>query len=67
MIIERTAKEVIIRLPSYVDTTGLQRFVDYLSYKEATAFSKAKQSDVDTLAKEVKAGWWGKNRNRLAK
>jgi len=67
MIIERTAKEVIIRLPSYVDTSGLQRFVDYLSYKEATALSKAKQSDVDALAKEVKAGWWAKNRSHLIK
>lgn len=67
MIIERTANEVIIRLPSYVDTNGLQRFVDYLSYKEATALSQAKQSDVDTLAKEVKADWWAKNRSRLIK
>jgi len=67
MIIERTAKEVIIRLPSYVDTNGLQRFVDYLSYKEATALSQAKQSDVDALAKEVKAGWWAKNRSRIIK
>ena len=67
MIIERTSKEVIIRLPSYVDTNGLQRFVDYLSYKEATALSQAKQSDVDALAKEVKAGWWAKNRSRLIK
>ena len=67
MIIERTANEVIIRLPSYVDTNGLQRFVDYLTYKEATALSKAKQSDVDSLAKEVKAGWWAKNRSRLVK
>jgi len=67
MIIERTANEVIIRLPSYVDTNGLQRFVDYLTYKEATALSKAKQSDVDSLAKEVKAGWWAKNRSRLIK
>jgi hypothetical protein len=67
MIIERTAKEVIIRLPSYVDTNGLQRFVDYLTYKEATALSKAKQSDVDILAKEVKKGWWEKNRDRLIK
>lgn len=67
MIIERTAKEVIIRLPSYVNTNGLQRFVDYLSYKEATALSQAKQSDVDKLAKEVKAGWWAKNRGRIIK
>ena len=53
MLIERTSKEVIIRLPSYVDTEGLQRLVDYLSYKEATAKSKAKQSNVDKLAKEI--------------
>lgn len=67
MVIERNSKEVIIRLPSYVDTTGLQRLVDYLTYKEATAKSKAKQSDVDTLAAEVKQGWWKKNRNRFVK
>jgi hypothetical protein len=67
MLIERTNTEVIIRLPAYVDTNGLQRLVDYLTYKEATAKSKAKQSDVDNLANEVKAGWWAKNRNRLVK
>lgn len=67
MVIERTSKEVIIRLPSYVDTKGLQRLVDYLTYKEATAKSKAKQSDVDALAKEVKKGWWANNRSRFVK
>ena len=36
MLIERTKDQVIIRLPSNVDTEGLQRLVDYLSYKEAT-------------------------------
>ncbi len=67
MLIERTSNEVIIRLPSYVDTEGLQRLVDYLSYKEATSKSKAKQSEVDKLAKEVKSGWWSKNRSRFIK
>ena len=67
MLIERTNSEVIIRLPAYVDTNGLQRLVDYLTYKEATAKSKAKQADVDALANEVKAGRWAKNRNRLVK
>jgi len=67
MVIERTSKEVIIRLPSYVDTDGLQRLVDYLTYKEATAKSKAKQRDVDALATEVKKGWWVKNRSRFVK
>lgn len=67
MTIERTSKEVIIRLPSYVNTDGLQRLVDYLTYKEATAKSKVKQADVDALAKEVKKGWWTKNRSRFIK
>lgn len=67
MVIERTKKEVIIRLPAYVDTNGLQRLVDYLTYIEATAKSKAKQEDVDALAKEAKEGWWAKNRSRFVK
>jgi hypothetical protein len=67
MLIERTNKEVIIRLPSYVNTEGLQQLVDYLTYKEATAKSKAKQTDADKLAKEVKKNWWTKNRDRFIK
>lgn len=67
MLIERTNSEVIIRLPAYVDTEGLQRVIDFLSYKEATSKSKAKQSSVDKLASEVKKGWWNKNRSRLVK
>ena len=54
MLIERTSKEVIIRLPASVDTMGLQRLVDYLTYKEATANSKATQEQVDRLAIDVK-------------
>lgn len=67
MIIERTKKEVIIRLPINVDIEGLQRFVDYLTYKEATADSKAKQEDIDQLTKEVKKDWWKENRERFVK
>lgn len=67
MLIERTSDEVIIRLPATVDTTGLQRLVDYLMYKEATANSKATQKQVDALAEQVKKGWWKKNRKRFIK
>jgi hypothetical protein len=67
MVIERTKDEVIIRLPSYVNTDGLQKLIDYLSYKEATAKSQATQEDVDELAKEVKKGRWAKNGSRLIK
>ncbi|PZX47463.1 hypothetical protein [Algoriphagus chordae] len=67
MIIERTDDEVIIRLPSNINTEGLQNLIDFLTYKEATADSKAKQADVDTLVNEVKNGWWAKNKDRLIK
>ena len=67
MQIERTEDEIIIRIPSDVDTQGLQRLIDFLTYREATAKSKASQSDVDELAAEVKKGWWDKNRTRLIK
>lgn len=63
MLIERKNKELIIRLPSFVDTNGLQSLVDYLTYKEATSKSKAKESDIDALSNKVKKGWWAENRN----
>ena len=67
MVIERTKTEVIIRLPSYIDTEGLQNIINYLTYKEATDKSQAKQADVDKLANEIKKGWWSKNRRRFIK
>lgn len=67
MLIERTSKEIIIRLPASVDTMGLQRLVDYLTYKEATVNSKVTQEQVDKLASEVKKGWWKQNRKRFIK
>lgn len=67
MIIERTKDEVIIRLPSHINTDGLQNIINYLIYREATEKSQAKQEDVDQLAKDVKKGWWKENRERLVK
>ncbi len=67
MLIERTLNEVVIRLSGSVDTAELQRFVDYLSYKEATSRSKATQKAVDKLAQETKKGWWKRNRKRFLK
>ncbi len=58
MVIERTKKEIIIRLPTFVDTTGLQNLVDYLTYKEATSKSTVNQNDIDSLVKDVKKGCW---------
>lgn len=68
MLIERTNdNQIIITVSSGVDSFGLQRIIDYLKYLEATAKSKAKQSDVNNLADEVNASWWAKNRKRFIK
>ena len=65
MTIERTSKEIIIRVSPSINTDGLQDFLNYLIYQEATEKSKAKQSGVNALVKKVKKGWWKKNRKRF--
>jgi len=67
MIIERTEREVIIRMPAYVNYEGIQKMIDLMSLREANARSVATQEDIDILAKEVNKGWWEENRNRYIK
>lgn len=68
MLIERKdSDQVTITVSSRVDSFGLKRVIDYLKYLEATASSKAKQSDVDKLANEVNESWWRKNKKRFIK
>lgn len=63
MILERTKNEILVRLPAFVDLTELQNMIDFLKYKELTAKSKAKQSDVDELSKLVNKSMWNKVKN----
>ncbi|MFT3947860.1 MAG: hypothetical protein QM763_13005 [Agriterribacter sp.] len=67
MLVERTTKEVIIRLPASVDTEDLQDFLNYARYKELTATFKTDQKNVDKLANDINAKWWTKNRSKLIK
>lgn len=67
MLIERTFKEVIIRLPASIDTEDLQDFLDYARYKELTSGFKIPQKEVDALAEKVNKDWWAKNRKHLVK
>jgi len=64
MILERTKDEILVRLPAYVDLSELQNMIDFLQYKELTAKSEAKQSDVDELSKEVNKSIWTKIKAR---
>ena len=67
MLIERNNNQITITISSAINSFGLQRLLDYLKYLEATAKSKAKQSDIDNLADEVNEKFWNKNRKRIKK
>jgi hypothetical protein len=67
MIIERTDKEILIRIPSSVDVEGAQRIIDYIRYQEVTSKSKATQLAIDKLADDVNRDWWEKNKDTFLK
>ncbi len=67
MLVERTNKEIIIRLPASVDTEDLQDFLNYARYKELTSNFKVEQKEVDKIADQVNLKWWSKNRKNLVK
>jgi len=67
MVIERTKKELIIRLPVSVDIEDLQDFLDYARYKELTTKFKTTQNKVDKLTDQINKDWWLKNRKKLIK
>ena len=67
MLVERTKKEVIIRLPASVDTEDLQDFLNYARYKELTAGFKVDQKEVDKLSSQINSKWWAKNRAKIIK
>lgn len=66
MLLERkNDNKITITISKSIDSFGLQRLIDYVKYLEATAKTKAKQSEIDKLADEVNASWWRKNRKRF--
>ncbi len=54
MVIERTKKEIIIRLSPNTNTDDLQNFIDYARYKELTSKFKVDQNHVDNLVNQIK-------------
>ena len=67
MKIERNKNEITITVSTGVDSFGLQRLIDYMKYLETTSKSKAKQSEIDALAKITNESWWTENRKRFVK
>ena len=67
MTIQRTESEIIIKIPATTGTEEIQWLIDYLIYTNAVSGSKAKQDEVDKLAREVNKDWWAENKNKFIK
>ncbi|MGZ3756463.1 MAG: hypothetical protein ACXVAY_16390 [Mucilaginibacter sp.] len=67
MVIERINNEIVFRLPADIDTSGFQRIVNYLKYKEAIRTSKGTDEQANTLADESKKRWWAENKTKYIK
>jgi hypothetical protein len=67
MVIERTDSEIIFRLPADTDTSGFERIVNYLKYKEAIRKNKGTEQQANELADESKKSWWAENKARFIK
>lgn len=65
MTVERTNKEIIVRLPASTDIDELQDMVDMLEYKRISSKSKATQDDVDSLVNSIKKGRWDSTKSKL--
>jgi hypothetical protein len=67
MIIERTNKEIVIRLLPSINTEELQALANLFRFKEITSKYSTDQEVVDTIAADINTKWYKKNRDRLIK
>jgi predicted trehalose synthase len=68
MIVERTSKEILLKISSKVDKFGIERVLEYIEYLELTSGKKkATQEDADNLADELNENWWNDNKDRFIK
>ena len=65
MVVERTDKEIIIRLSASLNTEDLQDLLNYARYRELTNGFKVAQKEVDKLASQINKDWWAKNKKKL--
>jgi hypothetical protein len=64
MQIERTDKEIVIRVPAETDLPGLQRILDYIKARNIASKSKATEAQIDELSRESKSSWWEENKSK---
>ena len=67
MIIERTKKEVVFRLPGNLSVDDLQDMTDWLEFIGLAKRSRAVQKDVNDLVKKIKKGRWARTKSALGR
>jgi len=67
MRIEKTDKEILIRIPSSTDIIGVQRLLDYIRFREVASKSQATGEQINELANKSKSNWWKENKGRFIK
>lgn len=67
MKVERTDKEILIRLPLETDVKEVQLLIDRLIFKKIISKSKATEEAIEQLATASKENWWKTNENSLLK
>ena len=50
-----------------LDVKELQRFIDYIKYREISSKSRATEADAEALSEEIKQKWWEQNKHRFEK
>lgn len=63
--VERTEEAIFIKLPLDTEVSDIQRVLDFFEYISLVGNSKAKQDDIDKLAKDVNKDWWEENKERF--
>jgi hypothetical protein len=67
MLVEKTAKEIIIRLSADVDPKELTDFLNFARYKEIISKINVSQNVVDKLSVNINSKWWEKNKSNYLK
>jgi len=66
MRVVRENNEIKISIPANLfEMDEIQKFLDYIRFREISSKSKATQEDADKLANEINQSWWEKNKYKF--
>ena len=65
MSIQRINDEFLIKIPSSVDISILQQFLDYVRVKTIASQSTASDEDILQIADDINKNWWNDNKQHF--